>query len=293
MRSAVRLLAWSWVALALGGGCKRWRGGAEDAGVVDAGPRGPAAAEFETDDHWKLEGTLSPGAEGSTGAVLLLHQLGSNRAEWQPLVERLQRPPAVAVLALDLRGHGESVQGPRSERQTWESFGEDAALWAGLARDAAAGAQYLLTSGAARSLVVVGSSIGASAAVAGLASESHVVGLAMISPGLAYHGLDALAPMRAYAGAVDAGPPRTAWLIAGERDEGSAAAVAALTTEAAGITVEHAVVAGSEAHGVALLNADATRWDALERYVREALHAPRRALVRRAGDAAVAPDANR
>jgi pimeloyl-ACP methyl ester carboxylesterase len=279
MRRAERILAWSCVAAALFGGCKRWRGGGEDAGVPDAGPRGPAVVQLApTEERWQWVGTLYPGAEGTTGAVLLLHQLGSNREEWRPLIDRLKLAPAITVLSLDLRGHGDSVRGPQSDRQTWEGFGEDPARWAGLPRDAVAGARYLFNEGAARSVVVVGSSIGASAAVAGLADEPRVVGLAMISPGLAYHGLDALGPMRAYA-VLPTTPPRTAWMMAAERDEESARALATLATEAAGIAVERAVVPASDAHGVSLLNADPARWDALERYVRTVLRAPRRSAV--------------
>jgi len=36
------------------------------------------------------------------------------------------------------------------------------------------------------------------------------------------------------------------------------------------------VVPASDAHGVSLLNAEPARWDALERYVRTVLRAPRR-----------------
>lgn len=291
MRCAVRLLAGGCVAASLLGGCDRFRRGPEDAGVADAGPRGPSVVRLPpTDDHWQLVGTSWPGATGSQGAVLLLHQLGSNRAEWGKLVERLQRPPAIRVLAIDLRGHGESAlrvrgetsQGPVFERQTWESFGEDPARWAGLKDDAVAGARHLFNTGEVRSVVVVASSIGASAAVAGLfngpSNELRVTGLAMVSPGLDYHGIQTLPRIEEYAG-VPTIPPRTAWMMAGERDEESARAVATLAAAARGINVERVIVPGSDAHGVSLLNADATdaRWDALDRYIRATLRAPARA----------------
>ncbi len=272
-------MAWSCVAAALLGGCKRWRDRGADAGVADAGPRRPAVVQLPpTEERWQWVGTLYPGADGATGAVLLLHQLGSNRGEWQPLVARLQDPPAVTVLALDLRGHGDSVRGPQSERQTWEGFGEDPARWGGVPRDAVAGARYLFNAGAARSLVVVGSSIGGTAAVAGLADEPRVVGLAMISPGVAYHGLDALGPMRAYA-VLPTVPTRTAWMMAAAGDVESARDLGTLATEAPGMRVERSVVPGSDAHGVALLNAAPARWGALEAYIRGVLRAPRRAVA--------------
>lgn len=287
MRCAVRFLVGACVAAALLGGCDRFRRGANDAGPVDTGPRGPLVVQLPpTEDRWQVVGTQWPGAADGTGAVLLIHQLGSNRAEWGRLVERLQQPPAIEVLAIDLRGHGDSVQGPASERQTWEGFGEDPARWAGLANDTFAAVQYLLNSGAIHSVVVVGSSIGASAAAAGVVlfderrnerrGDQQVTGLAMISPGLDYHGINAVRPMEEYAGLVTV-PPRTAWMMTGERDEDSARALTTLVAAARGITVERATVAGSDAHGVSLLNADATnaRWDALERYIRTTLRAPR------------------
>ncbi len=295
MRSAVRVLAGVMVAAVLLSGCDRFRKRAPDAGVVAAVPPRPVTTPMpQTSDGWRGVGTLWLGASGSQGAVLLLHQLGSNRSEWGMLVERLQQPPAVTVLAIDLRGHGESVtHGPESTRQTWESFGEDQALWNGLARDAQAAAQYLFEQGRVRSLVVVGSSIGASAAVAGLADEARVVGLAMISPGVDYHGVDIRDPMDRYV-ALRTFPPRTLWMMAGEGDVESAQALTtlattsptALTTGAPTIAIERLRIAGSDAHGVALLNEPARRpgdphprLDALERYIRTAVGAPRRAAA--------------
>jgi pimeloyl-ACP methyl ester carboxylesterase len=294
MRRAERLLAWSWVAVALLGGCERWRNRGADAGAADAGPVGPSPVQLETDDGWRLAGTLHPGAPGATGAVLLLHQLGSSRAEWQPLVGLLQRPPAVTVLALDLRGHGESVQGPQNARQTWEGFGEDPARWAGLANDAAAGARYLYAAGAAQSVVAVGSSIGGSAAVVGLAempravagadaavalaAERQIVGLALVSPGLAYHGLETPDAMRRYAGLATT-PARTVGMTAGDRDGESASALATLAAQASPLRVERAGGAASDAHGVSLLNADPARWASLDRYIRTVLGMPLRAAT--------------
>ena len=54
----------------------------------------------------------------------------------------------------------------------------------------------------------------------------------------------------------------------------------ALATQAPAIVIERAVIAGTDAHGVSLLNADATqaRWASLERYIRTALRPPRRAV---------------
>lgn len=276
MRSVARWMALGCVAASLLGGCGRKASPSADAGAPDTGPRRPEVQEIRTRDNWRLAGTLYPGAASTSQvAVLLLHQLGSNRGEWGPLVERLQQPPAVTVLTLDLRGHGDSTRGPSSDHQTWEGFGEDPQRWEGLATDARAGAQLLMTIAGARSLAAVGSSIGGSAALAGLADDGHLVGLALVSPGTRYHGLDALAPMRTYATTLTV-PPRTAWMTLGGRDAESARSLPALLAEATGIMVNPVVVTDSEAHGVSLLVQDPTgaRWNALDRYVRAALRVP-------------------
>ncbi len=267
-------LRWTAVAamLAATPGCRGMLGGARDAGAPDAGPTGPVTLRLPaTRDGWQLAATLWSGAPGApTGAVLLLHQLGSDRDEWRPLVERLQRAPAVMVLALDLRGHGDSVQGPTSTHQRWEEFGDDATRWVGVAVDAAAGLRPLVGVGGARTVVAIGSSLGGSAAFAGLASEPRVVGLGWVSPGLAYRGLDAVAPLHEFVSAPTAAR-RSLWMIAAEGDPGSTAAMATLAGAAGSVPVVRTVVAGSDAHGVALLNADPARWDALDRWARDAL----------------------
>jgi len=62
-----------------------------------------------TADHVNIRATLSTPDETGTpaAAVILIHQGGSNRREWEPLVPQLLSQGYV-VLAYDVRGHGES-----------------------------------------------------------------------------------------------------------------------------------------------------------------------------------------
>jgi pimeloyl-ACP methyl ester carboxylesterase len=255
------------------GACGRFR--RTDAGVDVPDPdvlRGPAAVQFPSEDGWTLAGTLySARAADDTGAaVVLVHQLGSHRWEWAPLVDRLQRGRTVTVLALDLRGHGESTRGPHGVTP-WESFGTDPARWAGLPGDVLAAVRFLRTSGAVRRVALVGSSIGASAALVTAANDADVSALVLLSPGLGYHGIDAAEPMRRYVLS-----HRPALLLAGGQDPQSAQAVPALGA-GAGPEVTAEVLGGTPEHGVGMLNRATERWDRLDQWLRTALQVPPRA----------------
>jgi dienelactone hydrolase len=61
-------------------------------------------------DGFALKGTLTlPPAKGKAPVVILAHQFGSDRTGWAPLAERLAAR-GIGTLALDLRGHGASIQ---------------------------------------------------------------------------------------------------------------------------------------------------------------------------------------
>jgi pimeloyl-ACP methyl ester carboxylesterase len=248
-------------------GCPRGNGGASGgaaagrgstSGATDgaAGWRLPATQRvlLHTDDGWTLAGDLTP--SGDVGAVdhdvtvLFVHQLASNRREWAPLVARVRAAhPSWTLLTLDLRGHGESTQGPDGPT-SWARFANDAAKWAGLVTDVRAGADYLRGQVYQPRVFVVGSSIGSSATIRYASDPSSGVnGVVLISPGLAYHGLTTLPSLEAYARS-----NRPALLIASDGDTDSAAAVHAMASGPAqghpGIRTE--IYPGTGAHGVSI-----------------------------------------
>lgn len=254
------------------GACGRFR--RTDAGVDAPDPdvlRGPEAVQFPSEDGWTLTGTLfsARSVDDVGAAVVLVHQLGSHRGEWSPLIERLQRGRTVTVLAVDLRGHGGSTRGPHGAT-TWESFGTDPLRWAELPRDVLAAVRFLRASGAARRIALVGSSIGGSAALLTAANDPELTALALLSPGLSYHGLDTAGPMQRYVQS-----HRPALLLAGDQDPQSAEAVPALG-RGAGPEVTAEVLGGTPEHGVGMLNRSPDRWDRLDRWLRTALQVPPR-----------------
>ena len=63
-----------------------------------------------TPDNYLLSGTLTvPEGRGKHPVVILVHQFRADRTGWAPLVEKLNER-GLATLALDLRGHGQSIQ---------------------------------------------------------------------------------------------------------------------------------------------------------------------------------------
>lgn len=263
------------------GGCDRFR-----AQPPPPRPRAvlPTAVTLPpTADGWVLGATLTEGEHRDRG-VILVHQLASDRREWEPLLHRLRAAPAVTTLAIDLRGHGESLRGPMGEGVQWTRFGADSAAWGGVVRDVQAAVAYLAQLGVSR-VVLVGSSLGASACVGATAGADRIDGLVMLSPGLSYHGLEVRPTFAAYLRG--GGASRRALVLGASGDPPAAEAVPALAALGGG-RVEAELFTGERRHGVSLCNARPARWDRVESFVRNALDARRPQ-----GASTAAPDGGR
>ena len=127
--------------------------------------------------------------------LLLLHGERGRRADWQPLVERLLASPGAraSVLAIDLRGHGESTATTAGTVRADELSDDPHAglkSWSGVVTDAAAALAWLRAQPeVGPKLVVVGVDLGAVAgaraaaqAPAGHDGVAEVVGIAGLSP---------------------------------------------------------------------------------------------------------------
>jgi pimeloyl-ACP methyl ester carboxylesterase len=241
-----------------------------DAHVAE--PQRPAGERvtLHTSDGWTLAGEYRPGT--GNRVVLLVHQLASNRAEWRPLLARLGAGPSpVGALAIDLRGHGESTAGPDGVT-LWTAFGNDREQWAGLQRDVAAAVSFLRTRAPGAEVVLVGSSIGSTAALLHASDDPEVRRVVALSPGLAYRGL-AIAP--AVEALAQSGRP--VLLVAAQGDTVSAEAVAQLgRADPTTRLVTSIVFEGTGAHGVALGAAGVhpELWARIEQWIRAPLPPP-------------------
>ena len=145
---------------------------------------------IETSDGWTLYGDLYEPPVAAKGAVILLHQYGGTAQDWQPLCAALEAD-GITALALDSRGAGRSAKGPGGS-------GEDAP-W-NTENDIAAALDALP---AGQPVALAGASYGANnALIFANAHPRRVRGIALFSPGANYHGLDALAPAKAYRGPI-------------------------------------------------------------------------------------------
>lgn len=229
--------------------------------AVPETPGDPVEVEFTTSDGFTIHGTLTPGLSASP-AVVLVHQLGSTRAEWTTLIERLHVAPPITVLAIDLRGHGASMAGPDGAIDVGQF---DAAAWAATSNDVLGAVAHLRTNPNGLSpqrIGLVGASLGSTAAILAAASDPTLDTLVTLSPGRAYRGVDAITP------AIGLGRRHLLSLAAsGEADSVEASSAFVRIT-----TGEELVLDGND-HGVALLTAHPEAMTRVDAFLRSSLFA--------------------
>ena len=165
-------------------------------------------------DGLELVGDYSiPVDQNEYPSVLLLHMLNSSRQGWDPLIPVLVEN-GFAVLAIDMRGHG-------------ETGGE--MNWALAEQDVQAALDWLKDRNEVTYVTVVGASIGANLALRAGANDSTVSAVVALSPGLDYRGVTT---EDAIEGLADGDVP--ALLIAARDDTFSAESVLALFTLSTG-----------------------------------------------------------
>ncbi len=159
----------------------------------------PSAAQrvtFDTEDGVLIVGDYcAPTAKAGERApiAILLPMETSDRSAWGPLVAPL-RAAGFAVLAIDLRGIGESVE-PKGLRLREKLEKRDSKLFRAMHKDVAAAYGWLAKQGnldAAR-FVLVGAGLGASVAMDYASRDRSVDAIVCLSPATGYGGLDSAA----------------------------------------------------------------------------------------------------
>jgi alpha-beta hydrolase superfamily lysophospholipase len=137
---------------------------------------------FQTTDHIDIAGLWWDA--GSNHSCLLLHAMPDKKEAWQPLADQLFAE-GVNVLAIDLRGHGESGGGD------FQKFTDEQHQKSGLDVESAVG--FLKRYHPATQLSMCGASIGANLALAYMAEHKESARAVLLSAGLNYHGILAAA----------------------------------------------------------------------------------------------------
>ena len=159
--------------------------------IGQAGAENARPVRLMTRDDLELAAVYYPVATNSAAAVLLLHGYGKSNEEWGPVAPLFQMND-IAVLAIDLRGHGDSTRRLTAngiKTVDYRNFSPqdftDMLLDVNQAYDWLASQPGIDK----HRIAVIGSSIGANLALRYAAFNDEVTGLVLLSPGLFYQNL--------------------------------------------------------------------------------------------------------
>jgi len=203
----------------------------------------PQDLGIQTDDGVRIASTLYPVTRQRAAGLVLVHALGSDRGSWSLFASRAQQA-GYMCLAIDIRGHGESVM-RHGERISYRTF--NTTDWMAALYDIRAAKTFLLEKGAdPDNLGIVGASIGANLALQYAVRDEDIQAVVMLSPGLEYKGVGTLDEIVAYG-------KRPSMLVTTKGDSYSASSCATLKAAAPGFC-ELREYSGS-AHGTDILAA--------------------------------------
>ena len=186
------------------------------AALASAGLSYPTAVALKAADGTALAAAWGVPAKSAHG-VVLVHQYGRNKEDWQFLAQELVRD-GNAVIAVDLRGHGQSVGAVPRDLSP--------ADFAAMQLDVRAAVAQLRGKGVSK-FSLVGAELGANLAINVAVDEPGVVSAVMLSPGLDYRGVIAGDSVKRYGN-------RPLLLVASADDAYAARSAGVLDTTAVG-----------------------------------------------------------
>ncbi len=156
------------------------------------------AAVLRTQDGWEISAVYQPAEEGKR-TVLLLHDIGKNKNEFTTFSGKL-RGNGIGYLALDLRGHGESVNAGVYEDFAKEGVDND---YNKMTRDVdAAMAFFKERNIPEEDTVFVGAGMGANVAAKAASLWPSVGGVVLITPVTNFRDVLSIPALRVYKGNV-------------------------------------------------------------------------------------------
>ncbi len=159
----------------------------------------PQRMTVATQDNIVIVGSFTAPPDNEKHPVaILLPMYKHDHSSYDPLIPYLHRA-GFAVLALDPRGHGESV-GPAELGLARRVEQRDPKLFADTYRDIEATYQWLTTQPNVdrTRLVLVGASVGCSVALDYASRDASVDGVVCLTPGTNYLGLDSIRHVQKY-----------------------------------------------------------------------------------------------
>ncbi|MCP4592955.1 MAG: alpha/beta fold hydrolase [bacterium] len=150
----------------------------------------PERTTFPTEDGVTIVADYYPPANrAGAPVVILLHMFRSDRGAWRPLVPGLHEG-GFAVLAIDLRGHGESIK-PSSMKLARRAIARDEQLFNEMYRDVLGAYVWLMDRPEVdlSRICMVGASVGCSVALDYASRDRSVDAIVCLTPGERYLGV--------------------------------------------------------------------------------------------------------
>lgn len=222
----------------------------------------PETVKFKTFDGVNIVGDWYPSAT-TAGIAILLHMMPLDRKSWAPFQQTLAKY-SIASLAIDMRGHGESVvMDNATDKLDYKKFTDEQHLQ--YMNDAAAALDWITAKGYAKDRVIfAGASIGANIALAMLEQEPALAGAVLLSPGN-YRGIDAIEQAQ-YVKARQA-----IWAAGSDSDDPEAYETAKALVDTCAAGRKQFVAYKNAGHGIHLFKSDPKLMDNLAKWMKESL----------------------
>ncbi|MBI4057578.1 MAG: alpha/beta fold hydrolase, partial [Elusimicrobia bacterium] len=153
---------------------------------------------FTTRDNWKLAARYQKPQNDLV--FILLHQVGGKKEDWIPFATFVSKN-GYGYLALDFRGHGESLITPDNSTATYKSFGRLGTdnEWNQMARDVDAALDFLRQNGIEeKSVAMMGAGLGANIALKSSALRKDIPLTILLSPRINFRDVLTVNPVRVY-----------------------------------------------------------------------------------------------
>lgn len=131
--------------------------------------------------------------------IIMLHSIAESKEVWKPYARELVSK-GYSVLAIDFRGHGESIYNRKKKKSFWRFFTEE--NWKYIDSDILNGIELLKTEYPqvnTNKIIIVGSSLGSCVAIVAAEKANKIVqGLVLLSPINKYKNIEARVSMVNY-----------------------------------------------------------------------------------------------